>query len=128
MGYIDTIKKEAHDLFKGHVSMSDMPKVVALFGGISTVYVAALFTGCWMFRPTKRLVAWSPRLRTIIENARAKHPKLQVSRKSGPFWVTFGETVTLKTLIGPVMLPAKVMLTLEIYKRLKNIKGTENSE
>jgi hypothetical protein len=125
MGFVDTVKREAVELFRGHVSMSDMPKVIALFGGISTVYVMALFTGCWMFRPTRRLVAWSPRLRTIIENARAKHPRFQVSRKSGPFWVTFGETITLKTLLGPIMLPAKAMLTLEIYKRLHKVKTEE---
>ena len=40
-------------------------------------------------------------------------------------WVALGETVFLKTLISPVMLPAKVVVALEVYFRMYNGRKSE---
>jgi hypothetical protein len=63
MGLLDFIYKETKGKFEGKVSLADAPKVIGIFCILTCAYTSSLFVGCFLFRPTHRLVAWSPKLK-----------------------------------------------------------------
>ena len=107
-----------------------MFKIGGIFACVSTAYLGALYTFCWMFRPTRRLVYHFPSLTAKLEKLHSNPKYIKYREKKGEpkdhRWVAFGETLVLKTFLSPIMLPTKVVVALEIYFRMYNGRKTEH--
>ena len=92
-----------------------------IFGAVAGSYVLSLWTICYFLSPTKYIVEHLPwqSLKTAYykANLKVKNSKMLKNvpeAKRGRLSISFGEMVVLKTILGPVALPAKIWLAVKL--------------
>ena len=112
-------------MFSTTTEAPNFAKLFGIFAGVSTVYVGGLYTFCSVFRPTVKLMRYFPKLKYNLQKANKYAPlkNLQKSKNTENRIIAFGETIALKSFLSPVMLPAKLLISCELYFLMYNGKN-----
>lgn len=119
--------KETREAITAHgIHKKDLLRAGGFFLGLSGLWVMFLWTGCFIVRPTERIVKRLPFPRLLNAFLRGqkkaegwKFFKRIPVEKRGAFSVSFCEMLTLKGLLGPVAVPAKIWLAAKLAKMTK---------
>lgn len=115
------------------ISPTNLAKATGVLIGVGYTYTTLLWIFCFYVRPITALTRKIPSkyLQEKIAKANSYSNRSSISKalsanpKYNDLYLSFAEMITIKLMISPVMIPARLWATYEIMKYLNNDAKTE---
>lgn len=108
---------------ENNVNASTIAKGTVVFSLVAGGYVIALWGGCLLLSPARRIISHLPwqstkdlYTKSLLQAENSKYLQKIPQAYRARFVVSFAEMLTMKIILGPVALPFKLWLTYEILK------------